>query len=188
MHGFETQRLRARAIRSVDEELFCRLYSDAETMRHIGTPLTADAAAARFRCIVRARAGAPYLFTLSTVDGTATGLCGIVQICATRRRAEIGMMLLPSARARGFATEVLPALTAATFVAFPIDRVWVQYAPAHDAAERLVVRVGFKSCMDGEIAEKQSGNVIWAVDRPSSKPATFISTRGRNNDEHNRIS
>src|SRR6185312_5732624 len=101
MLGFETERLCAYPVRAADEELFCRLYSDADTMRHIGNPLTWRAASARFQSIVQAPASAPYLFTLNSLDGNAVGLCGVVQICVARRSAEVGMMLLPSERSRG---------------------------------------------------------------------------------------
>jgi RimJ/RimL family protein N-acetyltransferase len=179
MLAFETERLCACPVRAEDEALFCRLYSDAETMRHIGDPLTARAAAARFQRIVQAPAGAPYLFTLNLPDGNAVGLCGVVQVCVAGRRAEVGMMLLPSDRSRGYATEVLSALTGAAFAAFPIDRVWVQYAPAHRAAERLVVRVGFQPCPDGEIGEKRSDNLIWTADRSSWKASNIHLNEGK---------
>jgi RimJ/RimL family protein N-acetyltransferase len=181
MLGFETERLCACPVRAEDEELFCTLYSDAETMRHIGAPLTARAAAARFQSVVQAPASAPYLFTLKPLEGNAVGLCGVVQICVAQRCAEVGMMLLPSERSRGYATEVLSALTGAAFAAFPIDRVWVQYAPAHHAAERLVVRVGFQPRPDGEIGEKRGENLIWAVDRSSWKASNIHLTRGKIN-------
>ena len=47
------------------------------------------------------------------------------------------MMLLPSGRAQGFATETLIAVLAHAFAKLPFDEVWVRFAVDHAAAERL---------------------------------------------------
>jgi RimJ/RimL family protein N-acetyltransferase len=152
---------------AADADLFCRMYGDPQTMLHISDVVARLVAAVSFqRAIFGAANGhAPFLFTINTTDGNAVGLCGLVQLDGARGRAEVGMMLVPSACALGYASEVLPALTTAVFLSFPIDRVWVQYAPAHIAAKRLVRRVGFLSCAEGEITERRIGNCVWAVDR-----------------------
>ena len=42
--AFETDRLRMRPLRADDEALFLDLYTDAETMRYIGEPLSLERA------------------------------------------------------------------------------------------------------------------------------------------------
>lgn len=167
MRGFETPTLRMRPMLLLDMPLFRRLYGDDQTMQHIAPPVGREAAESLCSRIVRgaAQGRAPFLFAMEAAAGPI-GLCGVVQLDPDRGEAEVGMMLLPHACAQGYASEALPALIDAAFMAFSIDRVWVQYHPAHQAAERLVMRVGLLPCRDGDLAERHSENRVWAVDRP----------------------
>ena len=105
MQGFETERLRMRAMADADAPLFCLLYSDAQTMLHIGTPMSPEMASARCARIVRnsVRGCVPFLFAIEA-NADAIGLCGVVQLDVERGEAEVGMMLLPRACGRSYAT------------------------------------------------------------------------------------
>jgi len=167
MLRFETPRAVMRPLAAHDESLYCDLYTDAETMRYICAPLTLKRAARTFRDAIVSPPPplGPVLFAMEERSARRTiGVCGLVQFDQTMSCAELGMILLPLERARGYATEILKALVGAAFASFPITRVWVQYAGAHVAAERLVVAVGFRRDEASE-AKEQRGNRVWAIER-----------------------
>jgi RimJ/RimL family protein N-acetyltransferase len=168
MQGFETARLRMRPLDARDEALYCALYTDPDTMRFICPPLSSERAKRTFRkstMLPRPNSG-PFLFAMVRKDTAhAIGICAVVQVNARYGRAEIGMMLHAAARNAQFATEALHSLAKITFAVFPIDYVWVQYAPAHLAAERLVVKLGFEPWDKTKVDESRAANCIWVVSR-----------------------
>jgi RimJ/RimL family protein N-acetyltransferase len=192
MLTFETRRLQMRRLVENDEELYCGLYTDADTMRHIGVPLSPEQAARSFRKALTwsiKQLADPLLFAmLEKSTQLAIGLCAIQPFEATTRSAEIGMMLKSETRARGYATEGLAALVTVAFSALPIDAVWVQYSPEHTAAERLVIRVGFARCADTEIGNARSAKCVWSVDRSSWCSRGTTNNQGEDNVERDRIS
>jgi RimJ/RimL family protein N-acetyltransferase len=151
-----------------DEALYCGLYTDAETMRFICPPLSRERAARNFRKVLARSlqpSGPKYFAMLDKASQRSIGLCAIQQPDAEMQRIEVGMMLKCEARAQGYATEALAALVTEAFLAFPIERVWVQYSPEHPAAERLTVSVGFTLCALADIREKRKANRVGIVER-----------------------
>jgi RimJ/RimL family protein N-acetyltransferase len=140
-----TRRLILRSIRESDEELYCSLYCDPETMRFIGPAWTRAEAARAFRGVLDAtRATPPRALFLTMVPKAAQepiGLCTLQNFDAPRRRAELGMMLLPAGRAHGVATEGLIAFLAHSFATLPLDEIWARFAIDH-AAARHTARSG----------------------------------------------
>ena len=130
-----------RSIRESDQELYCELFCDPETMRHIGPPWTRAAAARAFRGVLqatRARAAASACSSRSPRKDAQRpiGLCTLQNFDRTRRQAELGLMIVPSGRAHGFATEALIAVIAHAFATLPFDELWVRFAIDHAAAEQ----------------------------------------------------
>ena len=159
--------------------MYVALYCDAETMRHIGAPMTPEDARASFRLALKRSKDQPLLSRfyamLEADSGRAVGICGIQSFDSFARTAELGMMLIAQARARGHATEGLAALVTAAFAIFPIDTVWVQYSQEHAAAERLVIDVGFVRCSGENLVDACEAKRVWSINRSSwgfSSPST----------------
>jgi len=167
--GFDTERLQARPLDEQDEALFCDLYTDAGTMRHIAAPMSAGRAAGRFRSVLTSmRASAPervFLALHARSRGDSLGLCGIARFDAPRERAEIGIILKPCARGQGLAREALSGLVSSTFARHAIREVWVAYAPANTPFERLAIGLGFSPCEDHAAFEAHTGKHARSIDR-----------------------
>lgn len=145
-----TARSLLRPLRARDRGLFCALYGDAATMRHIAPALSKPAALRSFRATLAAmRAGnGPWFFTIvNAANRRPIGVCAIQPI--TGRASQLGIMLEPAQQRRGIGTEALRALTCAAFEALPIDALWVQYRSANAAAGRLVDGLGFLPATTG---------------------------------------
>jgi len=189
VRGFETARLRMRPLDARDKELYCDLYTDEETMHFICAPLSRATALRIFRNTVALPRplNGPFLFAMEQKEtGEAIGICAVVQVDPDHRRAEIGMMLRAQARAAGCATEVLRELANRAFACFPIDCVWVQYAPAHIAAERLVVKLGFEPWRGAKVDESRTTNCIWAASR--SRMSCNVTNEGNDDVECRELS
>ena len=125
---FDTPRLYMRQLQAEDETLFLDLYTDAETMRYIGEPLSSERAKRSFRKLSASTSESPPKRVFLTVLDKATqrplGICAIVQFEAGMTRAEVGIMLKSDARSKGFAREGLNGLVKQIFPVFPVSEIW----------------------------------------------------------------
>lgn len=141
-----TERLRLRSIRESDEELYCALFCDPETMRFIGPPWTRAEAARAFRGVLGATRATPpralFLMMVPKDEQGPIGLCSLQNLDAAGRRVEMGVMVASQVRAQGVASEALIALVAHAFDTLPVDEVWVRIALGHAACERTAVIIG----------------------------------------------
>jgi len=143
-----TARLRLRGVRAADEAVFCALYGDASTMRHIARPWSHSVAARRFQALLETTpdCNGAHFFAIALKDrAAAIGFCGIQAPEPRTRAAEVGIVLGADARGRGYGGEALRAAIAFAFDSLPIDRVWVQYRSSNSAARRLFAGAGFES-------------------------------------------
>ena len=190
--AFETERLRMRPLADEDEALFRFLYTDADTMRFIGEPLSQESAARCFRTALAASGKSPpqsvFWAILEKTTQRRLGICAIVQFDAALARAEVGMMLAPEARARGYSKECLAKLVTRTFAMFPIDEVWVQYSSGHSAAERLVISIDFSRGTDIDPGDGSPAKRFWSVRRPSRGSINAANNQGKDNVERDRFS
>ena len=171
MFEIDTERLDIRPLSEPDETLYCELFTDAQTMRYIGPPLSPERAAGSFRKAVALTRRVPVkrLFFAVAVRTAQRkiGICSIQQIDPIRRRAEAGVMLRTFARAQGFSREILPALVVRAFAALPVDEVWTQYSADHSRAERLVTATGFSRSLDPEPYGQGPDKRVWSAHRRS---------------------
>jgi RimJ/RimL family protein N-acetyltransferase len=171
-----TPRLLLRPMCEGDEQLFCDLFCDPDTMRHIGAPWPRTDAALAFRNALKATRAAPpralFLVLIRRDTRQSIGLCTLQNVDPRRRQAELGVMLLSSGRIQGFATDALLAVIAHAFAALPIDEVWVRFAVDHVACERLALSVGLVR-HPGVLPEDRAANLWrWSASRNSWRPAT----------------
>lgn len=169
MHVFpvETARLRTRPLLADDEALYSHLYMDGETMRYIGTPLSAERAARSFRSTLAGMERSPierlFLAVIEKSSATTVGICSLQEFDSTRRTVQAGIMFLEAARAQGYAKEAFVGLIQAVFAELPVDELWVQFAADHVAVRRGVISVGFTR---GEAIGPEQRSV-WSVRRES---------------------
>ena len=84
-----------------------------------------------------------------------------------RRQTELGVMLKPSGRAHGFATDALIAVIGHAFEQLPVDEVWVRFALDHAACERLAVRVGLIRHAEPSPLDRGTNLWRWSAHRDS---------------------
>ena len=166
--SWETGRLRLRTMSEGDEALFHALYTDPETMRFIGTPLSDEQATCRFHNILGDMHRRPFrclfLAILDKASQLPLGICGVPQFDADAVWQEVGLVLTRQARSRGIAREGLAALVDRIFVASSVLEVCAQFSTANRTARQLVVAVGFNPC--DEVATSSSKQ-RWSIHRSS---------------------
>jgi RimJ/RimL family protein N-acetyltransferase len=172
---FSSARLLVRSICESDQELYCELFSQAETMRHIGPPWTRAAAAKAFRSVLRAIRCEPpravFLTLTPKAAQQAIGLCSLQNFDSEQRTAELGLMIVPSGRAHGVATEALTAVIAHTFSTLPFDELWVRFAIDHAAAKSTARSAGLVRHADASPQDRAANLWRWSAYRSSWRPA-----------------
>lgn len=177
---FDTERLHLRPLGADDEALYCHLYMDPATMRHIGSPLSAEVALASFykACGLAAQpAPAMQLWVIVEKEsGVGVGLLARVRHGDVGDMAEMGIMLAAKGQGRGLALEALGTLTHRLFEQPGITRLWTSQSPGNAAVVRLMNRLGFER---DDMGENASAIWRWRIDRASwqagqSAPSTEV--------------
>jgi RimJ/RimL family protein N-acetyltransferase len=180
---FSTARVLLRPMAEADEALFCDLYSDVETMRFIGPPLSRERASRGFRNMLRLMrrpAADQVFFTLNglasdaRVAGATLGFASIQHVDVPARRAEAGVVIGSQYRDRGFAREVLSGLIRFAFERLDLDEIWVQIHADHTVVEKLVVSVGLSRGSSADAYDSDAVMRIW-----SARRATWLHERDR---------
>lgn len=132
---------------SRDRALYCALYGCVDTMRHVGAPLSGEAAAAAFDRVLVLLAREPARYGYWLLPGTQDpgAPCGIMALLGDEAAtsAELGVLLAPAAQRSGVATAAITALADAVFTATELRRLWTRHASGHEAAAALMRRTGF---------------------------------------------
>jgi len=174
-----TPRLSGRSMHERDEQLYCDLFCDPETMRHIGAPWRRADAARAFRDVLKVTRAAPpralFLTLIRRDTQQPIGLCTLQNFDQARRQVEFGVMVLPAGRTQGFATEAMVGAIAHAFAELPVDEVWSRVAVDHAVCERLVITVGMVQ-HPGVLPEDRAANVRrWSAYRDSWLPTAAVS-------------
>jgi RimJ/RimL family protein N-acetyltransferase len=168
---FSTQQLILRSIRESDEGLYCELFCDPDTMRYIGPPWTRAEAQRAFRDALGAmRATPPRGLFVTVIHRDAQrpiGLCTLQNFDRAQRRAELGLMLVPSGRAYGAATEALMAFIEHAFATLPFDELWVRFAVDHAAARRTAMSSGLVRHSQAAPEDRAASLWRWSACRSS---------------------
>jgi len=142
----QSQRLSIGTLSQEHESLYCDLFTDPVTMRHIGGPLTTEAAKRRFRgALALSGRDPPAGLLFSICERTRDrhiGICSLLNIDRERSRAEVGIMLRPEWQGQGLGTEALRLVLTTAFTVLAIDEVWGQFDPSNVAVERMNIRAG----------------------------------------------
>lgn len=140
MDSFDTIRLHLRPLDAGDEAFYCRLYTDPDLMRYIAEPMSSEAALHSFRLVLKQQCDSRMVWIIAEHDKPE---CGILGVMPKDDVAEVGVMLLPPAQARGFATEVIGAVAHVLFKTGRFRWLWTRHAAANAPAAALMRRLGF---------------------------------------------
>lgn len=176
-----------RPIAAGDAPLYQHLYSDAETMRFIGEPLTPERAANSFRSALAGMQRHPierlFLTVQEKTTRTDVGICSLQNFDQQQRCVQAGVMFVAAARAQGYSKEAFIGLIQQVFAELPVDELWVQFAVNHVAVQRAVLSVGFARRWDSARPEGSSQGsapshattppATWAVRRESWSPSAL---------------
>ncbi len=152
--------------------MYRALYTDPDTMREVGDPLTGSAVEKSFATCLRAWTRQPLrramlAATHSSNDATI-GLGGIFNFredpTVDGACAEVGVMLVASARARGLGPEALRAVIACAFSNFSLDKVQCHVSTINTRSERMVARIGFEP-VDARPDPGPFANRTWLLSR-----------------------
>lgn len=177
-----TPRLRLRALTMRDLTLFRALYCNAETMRHIGKPLSRSLAAASLRATVAATrkpGGLRFYVIVERQSRRGIGMCSLRPAAWSKRSVEMGIMLVHGARGRGYAREAFAALVNDAFFQLPIDTVWVQHSRANAEAARLNDALGFRPTLAKRLHGPRRGQRTWVLWRPKQHDPSHQPTKGK---------
>jgi RimJ/RimL family protein N-acetyltransferase len=143
----DTRRLRLRPLAEGDEALFHALYTDPETMRFIGAPLSLAEATSRFRAIIQRQGDSVFetrfLAIVAKNDWEPMGICGMSHYDPTTMQLEVGVMLLPEGRGQGVAREAMAALVRRIFDEQLVHQVCIRFLVGNAAMRSLAFRLGF---------------------------------------------
>jgi len=188
---FETARLFLRPLQAGDEALFLGLYTDPETMRFIGKPLSVEQAASRFRKIVASQRKPSlrgrFLAMLDKATRQPLGICGTSHYDVAELRLEVGLVLKREARAQGFAREAIAALMEHIFAASSVDEIEVKFSAENRAAERGGIGLGFMPCADDADEPGLSSERRWSVYRSSWYATKTTNDQGEHHVERHRF-
>jgi RimJ/RimL family protein N-acetyltransferase len=174
LQEFATTRLVFRPMAEADAAVFCDLYSDAETMRFIGEPLSHERATRGFRSalkLMRRPTADQAFFTLSAREsGECVGIGSIQHLDIAGRSAEVGMIICSPYRDRGFAREGLSGLIGFAFAQLPIDEAWARVHADHTVVEKLVISVGLTRGSKTQAHDGDAVMRVWSAQRDSWQP------------------
>lgn len=143
---FDTTRLRLRTLRADDERLYMSLYTDPDVMRHVGEPLSDQAAARALDLVLRQMRQSPpaawYWVVRMREEPAAIGLLAMV-FDQDAGSAELGMLLGPAARGRGYATEAVGALVGHALAWPGRGCLRVRHLADHPCVPRVLDKLGF---------------------------------------------
>lgn len=167
---FQTGRLDLRPLGDADRPLYVSLYTDANVMRHVGAPLSVEAASRAFEAVRRQMHRDPpkawYWTACLRGPGREAGVLALA-FDPGRGSAEFGMLLLPWAQGQGHATEAVAALVAHAFAGVAasgagsrIGRLRTRHASGHPAGPRVMEKLGFVA------GPARDGMQHWYLDGP----------------------
>ncbi len=141
-----TARLLFRRWRADDLSLASTLWCDAEVMRFLGGPYSADEVTARIEREVMHDAlhGIQYWPLIERESDAFAGCCGLRPHAPERREYEIGFQLLPRFHRRGLAEEAARAVIAHAFAALDASALFAGRHPDNTASARLLEKLGFE--------------------------------------------
>lgn len=141
--------VRLRPIAELDWPLYRTLYTDPEILDRVGPALSLDQARRQFDRLRRDGESPRPRYPLWTIrPAAAPAPVGLIGLAIADEQAELGVLLLRSARNAGIASAAIRLLVGHAFTAFALRRLHTSHHADHGAAAGLMRRVGFQPLPD----------------------------------------
>ncbi|MEE2023779.1 GNAT family N-acetyltransferase [Alkalimonas mucilaginosa] len=154
-------RVAIRLLRSEDQPLYSRLYTDEKLLRYIMPPLSQAQAIKSFQnalALNSTRIWSRLFFVVEDKLSMQTmGLVGLSSADWTTRSLEFGIVLQHDAQGQGIASEILQAWLPQLFRTFSMRTVWLEVQRGNSAAVAMARRANMKRMSGIEAGDKQ----IW---------------------------
>ena len=157
-YAFETERLRARIFGTEDAENLYRIHLDDEVRKWIPGESYADLEEAQeataFFAGCAAQMKLPYVLAVELKQtGELIGDTGINEVEGKPEELEIGFVIRLESRGKGYATELLKAMTAYAVGAFPVNVLYGRVMRGNDASVRVLEKNGYSFVTEETEAE-----------------------------------
>jgi len=144
MRAIDTPRLHLRPLGAEDEAFYCGLYTNPGLMRHIGMPLSIEAARNGFLKACQLNDETELRYRAWIIEErrrrTDIGLLGLIRNNDT---AEIGAMLLGGSQGKGFAAEAIRVLVDYAFMEHDLTSLYTRHSLDNGLAIGLMGKLGF---------------------------------------------
>lgn len=145
---FESQRLVARRFTEGDLEAFVAMRADPEVARYQSWEnYTAEDGAKRYQELQSRNPAEPgwFQFALESKDsGSFLGDCGLKILESDNRLAEIGYTFIRAYWNKGYATEIIAALTVYAFASSPVHRITASVDPENIGSCRALEKAEYR--------------------------------------------
>ena len=178
MRSFTTERLLIRPLAEQDKELYLSLYTDEKIMRHIGEPLSVEAAKNAFARTMKAmRKEKPKTMTWAIVTLAGKKSIGIQalswqrptfihkQITPNINQADIGIMLTSVSQGQRFPAESLNILIGYAFNKLDLDMITAYHSKKNLKSKRVFDKLGF--IFDAKVQPENTNDCYRYLDKVS---------------------
>jgi ribosomal-protein-alanine N-acetyltransferase len=149
METFQTARLLMRPLQLEDEAFYCACYTDPVLMRHIGEPLSRDAALKSFKTTLSNGSKIPVRrLTWVMQEKECSARVGLLAIIfnntgAEPVSAELGNITLTAFQNRGYTVEALAELVDIVFCTYQLSELYACHRSQNTAVNRVMRKLGF---------------------------------------------
>lgn len=165
----DSERLSMRSLSDADEAFYCSLYTNADVMRFVSSPLSRQAAADGFRASLermsRPKFAGRVLVLLDRNTQEPIGISSIRMLRGKGGRAEVGTLLKPAMHEKGFALECSKALISQAFTRPQIDELIAYSADGNGAVEKLLEVLGFTRGESLPASKGRPARTLWSITR-----------------------
>jgi len=145
---FETKRLRIRKFEMEDAKRLYENHLDAEIQKWFPNERYEDIGEAReaiaFFADCVSRKELPYVLAVESKEtGELIGDTGISEVEGKPEEIEIGFIICRECRGKGYATELLQAMSAFAFSAFPVKVLYGRVMRGNEASKRVLEKNGY---------------------------------------------
>ncbi|MBW8189825.1 GNAT family N-acetyltransferase [Neiella marina] len=151
-----SERLRLIPLDESHLNVFQQLYGNDKVMRNIAPPLDEEGCDKLFNKTLQACQSGKIItwVIIEKSSQNSIGIIGLYQICAAKKQAHIGLMLLPSANGRLYPEEVMAAVMDYGFGKLSLKAIDAEFKISNLATKRFLKKLGF---VEQEAAQKEKG-------------------------------
>lgn len=148
MISFSTERMFVRPIEKEDKEIFSRLYTDRAVMQYIAEPFSIESIEDKLSRAVmlteNPESSMTYMIIFCRSSNKALGILGVIGQLKSGKDLEIGIMFSLDLQGKGFATEMLGALTDYLFKHYAPPKITMRYQRLNLAVVKMAQKLQYE--------------------------------------------